>query len=253
MLRKSFSHFLRAAFFTTILVLLAIVVLRLLDVSTGDFVDWVVALLSAWWLTLVTTVPWNVYFEARETLAEARVSQERGIPVDTARAEEIRVLAHRALWLALFLHVATAAGLYGVAWAGISPVGYIGAGAAAVLTGLRPSARGYEYLVGQLRAFRKEVRFPRVDVLALRRRVDALEEMLDLDAETSWATRIREALQEVRERHDGLRVDLQHLEAANAKAHEHFEQEYSEALARIAEDRRLFDNFREILHLVKTT
>ena len=32
-----------------------------------------------WWLLLIVTVPWNIHFEAKEVLAEAAESKQKGV------------------------------------------------------------------------------------------------------------------------------------------------------------------------------
>ena len=244
-------RYLKAAFLLTLLVLAVLITLRLLDLPSGALVDWVVGVVSVWWLLLVTTVPWNVHFEATQALREAAASDERGIEVDPGQRERIRVLARRALLVALALHALTAAGLYVVAAMGWSPVGYVGALLALGLTFVRPAARAYAYLTAYLRAFRKEVHHPREDVVELRERLRMLEAMLDPKADASWATRVRTRLKDVTTAHERLASAFERLAEANASEHTRLEHEYRSALATVTEDRRFVEHLREIVRFVR--
>ncbi|MGK7901620.1 MAG: hypothetical protein AB4352_09435, partial [Hormoscilla sp.] len=53
-----------------ILVLLVFAILQWLHIAAGSFIDWVIALAIFEWLLVIVTVPWNIYFEAKEVLVE---------------------------------------------------------------------------------------------------------------------------------------------------------------------------------------
>lgn len=249
---RDFARYLMAAVVLTLLVVVVLVTLNLLDIPAGDLVDWVVGIVSVWWLLLVTTVPWNVHFAARAAVREAAVSLERGIEVDAAQQARIAAVGRQALGVALALHVLTAGGLYAIAAAGWSPVGYAGAALAAALTFVRPGARAYAHLAEQVRTFRKEVSHPREDVVELRRRVDALEGTLDLKEDTSWASTTQERVQTLVDDLAELVSDVKRLRVANTEAHTRLEREYRAALATVTEDRRFVEHLREIVRFVRT-
>jgi hypothetical protein len=246
------SRFLPAAFVLTLLALAILVALHLTGAPSGDFVDWVVGIAGVWWLMLITTVPWSLYFDARAAQTDAAASRQRGIAVDADKLRRIERLAGRALIGAIALHVATAAGLYAVAAWGLSPVGYPGAGLALALSVARPSARGYRYLAAQIGAFRKEVHFPREDVVRLRTRFDKLEALLDLEREDAWAAQIQRRLLEAESDLARLIERYRGLSASNQAEHERLEREYRTALATVTEDRRFVEHLREIVRFVRS-
>lgn len=53
-----------------------------LHIPAGSFLDWVVGIASFAWLLVIVTVPWNIYFEAKEAYSDANLSAERGIRID---------------------------------------------------------------------------------------------------------------------------------------------------------------------------
>ena len=65
----------------TMLTLLVYGILKYTNTSTGDFLDWIIGVGCFWWLMLITTVPWNMHFKAKEVLSEAKESQKAGISV----------------------------------------------------------------------------------------------------------------------------------------------------------------------------
>ncbi|MEM1054269.1 MAG: hypothetical protein AAGI52_01985 [Bacteroidota bacterium] len=244
-------RFLAVATVVTLLGLAVLAVLRLLDIPSGDLVDWAIGLGSIWWILLITTVPWNVRFDALAALRESEVSARRGVEVDTDEEAQVRIIARRALIIALVLHAVTAVALFLVAWAGWSPVGYAGAATALGLTFARPSARVYAYLTQRLRAFQRDVQHPREDIVELRARVRGVEEMLDLETETAWASQLRDQFREMALSHDQLATEVEGAATANAAEHRRLEQEYRAALATVTEDRQFVEHLREIVRFVR--
>src|SRR3954468_15675698 len=111
MLARRFVGFLfgAAALFGALAVVYA--GLAWLQIPTGTLVDWVVGGLSLWWLLVITTVPWDLHFEARDVLAEAAGARERGIAVEPHQLRYAERVANRALAAAINLHVGSALAL----------------------------------------------------------------------------------------------------------------------------------------------
>lgn len=71
-----YMNYLSFGFGLVILLLLVFGGLQSLQIPTGSFLDWAIATVSFGWLLAIVTVPWNIYFEAKEALAEAQSSVE---------------------------------------------------------------------------------------------------------------------------------------------------------------------------------
>lgn len=259
---KNLFRFLGAAALLSVGALIVLAILQWLDIPAGRFVDWVVGVLSFWWLTLIVTVPWNIHFDARRVLSDAAQSKKRNIELDPKRLAHVAQIARRALMAALTLHVVSAIALYWIAIAGVSPVGFVAAVVALLLTALRPGIRLYEYLAHQLRQIGREVRYPREDVVELLRRVSDLEDMLNLKKETSWAMVQVKAAQDNEAFSHQLKADtatsiqqlttsLDQLRTENMVDHQRLGTEYRQALAQVTEDRRFLEHIREIIRFVK--
>lgn len=68
-----------------LLTLLAFIVLSWLQIPAGHLVDWLIGVSSFWWLIVLITIPWNIYFQARAVAEEARRSQDQQISIDAAQ------------------------------------------------------------------------------------------------------------------------------------------------------------------------
>jgi hypothetical protein len=158
-----------------ILVLGSFGILQWLHIPAGNFLDWVIGAASFCWLLVIVTVPWNIHFDAKEVLAEAALSAEKGIAVDEKQVKYAKVVANRSFWVAIAFHILSTIGLYTLAATGVSSVGYVSSGAALLLTALRPAVRTYEYLARRLAMIRQELQYPRQDIWELRNRFDNLE------------------------------------------------------------------------------
>lgn len=242
-----------------LLVLLTFALLQWFEISAGQFLDWAIGVASFWWLLVVVTVPWNVHFEAKAVLTEAAESQQQDIAVEPEKVTYVRRLVKWSLVVAIALHLISAAGLYALAAFGITIVGYVGSGAALLLTALRPTIRFYEYLAARLRAIRQEFRYPRQDILELRDRFHILEsqvgdlsERLNPNDPTSWIATQTRYWESTRQDLARLRASLEQLEARNHSEHERLEREAQHAIAQLNEDSQFLDRVREIIRFFKS-
>lgn len=257
-MNKNFLGFIFSCMALTVLVLLVFMILFWMQVPTGRFIDWVVSLVSFWWLLVIVTFPWNMYFRAKEVLAEAAKSSERKI---TVKPEDVAYTSHlvgRSLRLAIILHIASACGLYLLAASGLSSVGYIGAGAALLLTGLRPAVRAYEYVIRRLSLISEEIKYPREDVLTLRNRVTDLETKtkhieteLDPQVENSWAAMQGRQLDALKDEVTRVRVALENWRVVNQSEHEQLARDAEQGIAQLTKDSEFLDHVREIIRFFK--
>jgi hypothetical protein len=251
--------FLGSMVFCFAVLAVAYAILKSLAVPIGSFGDWVFGLLSFFWLMAVVTVPWNIYFKARDVLADAAPSRERGLPVDDRQVTYVSTLARRALWIAIGLHLFSALSLFLLAVFGVSQIGYIASVLALLLTGLRPAASAYEYLVARLRSIGQQWHYPHEDVIELRGKVTAMESMLeetrrdlDLTRPESLAARLTSQTDQLRQEIGQLTADLATLRAENENEHERLSREAKGAIAQLSTDSQFLEHVREILRFFKS-
>ncbi len=242
-----------------VVVLAAFGLLQWLHIPAGNFLDWVIGGASFWWLLVIVTVPWNVHFQAKEVLAEAAQSTEKGIPVDEKQVKYVTLLAKRSLWVAIALHLFSAIGLYTLAVTGISTVGYISSGAALLLTILRPAIRAYEYLYARLAMIRQEWKYPREDIFELRDRfsileqkIQSLEDQLNPEQPYSLPATQQRFAEETRRDLARIAANLEELRATNQTEHERLGREARNAIAQLSTDGQFLDHVREIIRFFKT-
>lgn len=242
-----------------LLMLLTFGLLNWLQIPAGNIVDWIIGIASFWWLLVIVTVPWNVYFDAQEVVAEASISKEKNIPVDEKQLNYVKKVLRWSIIVAIALHILSAIGLYWLAAAGISAVGYISSGATLLLTALRPAIRAYQYLAMRLSAIRQQIKYPREDVLELRGRfsnlelaVKSLEEKLDLNNPHSLVSKQQKEWEETRKNLSYLRATLEQLQAKNTVEHEALSREAQNAIAQLTEDSQFLNHAREIIRFFKT-
>jgi hypothetical protein len=241
-----------------VLLLIAFGLLQWLHINAGSFLDWVIGGATFWWLMVIVTVPWNVYFQAKEVLAEAEESQAKEIKIDRKKLDYVQTLAKRSLPIALLLHILSAIGLYTLAITGISAVGYVGSGAALLLTGLRPAVRAYEYISARLGMVRQEFLYPRQDMWELRGRVEMLEmnlqtiqEEFNLDNPQSVLVKHSRNLEAMRHDLTQVAAGLESLKSTNQAQHEQLAKESQNAIAQITEDGQFLNHVREIIRFFK--
>ncbi|MDX2271285.1 MAG: hypothetical protein NW237_04965 [Cyanobacteriota bacterium] len=263
MASKSFANYLGFGLSLTIITLIVFGLLHWLDVPAGQLADWALGLASFWWLLVIVTVPWNIYFQAKEVLAEAQLSLENRIAVDTQQLSYVRQTQKGSLRLAIVLHIVSAVVLYGLAATGVSSVGYISGGLALLLTALRPTVRAYEYVALRLQTVQQQVNYPREDVVELRQRVVHLENRLDLGNYDSWASEQQRQQSFLQEQQQELKIEtrrelaelgvqVQRLQASNQEEHRQLAQEARQAIAQISADGQFLEHVREIIRFFKS-
>jgi hypothetical protein len=131
------------------------------------------------WLIVLVTVPWNLYFAARQVVADLAVSRERGITVRAAQEAEAARLARRMRWLALGAHLGTAAVIAVITYFSGTTVGYYFAGFYLLSTAIRPAVAYVAHVRERIRVLTRESTYPRDDVVTLKHRVDCAAKAVD--------------------------------------------------------------------------
>jgi hypothetical protein len=129
---------------------------------------------SLLWLLVLLTVPWNLYFRAHSVLGEIAVSREKGLVVSQERDAEAARIARAMLRVAIAGHLVTAGLVVAVTAATGNATGYWIAGFFLLSTVFRPAGAYFAQLRRRLGTLLKDVRYPREDVVELRRNVTRL-------------------------------------------------------------------------------
>lgn len=243
---------------TGIFLLLIYTILQWLHVPAGNFIDWVIAIAIFEWLLLIVTVPWNIHFEAKEVLAQAAESTEKGIAVDEKQVKYVNLLASRSFLTAIALHLGSAIGLYALSAAGISAVGYLSSGAALLLTILRPAIRGYQYLAQRLTTIRSQFLYPREDIVELRSRFAELESTVrygetqfNSEDPNSWVALQEQQQRATRIELTNLAASLENLRSTNQAEHTKLARDAESAIAQLTSDGQFLNHVREIIRFFK--
>lgn len=242
-----------------VFILIIFGVLQWLGIPAGNLVDWLIGIASFWWLLVIVTVPWNIYFDAKEVIAEAKISQEKKITVDEQQLSYLKKVARWSIFGAIALHLVSALSLYTLAATGISAVGYVSSAATLLLTGLRPVIRAYQYLAFRLSMIRQQIKYPREDVLELRNRfvtvegkVQTIESILDINKPGSWAANIEQKLQNSNQDLAYFKATFEQFQAKNKVEHEQLSREAQNAIAQLTEDSQFLGHVREIIRFIKS-
>jgi hypothetical protein len=244
-----------------LLLLAAIIfgVLNFFQITAGNLLDWVLGIAILEWLLVIVTVPWNVYFAAKQASETAIDSQRRGIAIEERQLRYIQTICQRSLVIAVALHLMSAGGLYWIAQAGWTPLGYLGAGAALLLTILRPAISTYEYLAERLRAIQQEFSYPREDIMEVRDRVRQLEDelrflqvKLDENDVDSWLSNQMQRWQRNQSELANWNAQMQELRASNQLDHDRLSREAQQAISQLTVDGQFLDHVREIIRFFKT-
>ena len=163
------------------------------------------------WLIVLVSAPWNLYFGARQVLAEIDASRRRGIHVDPADEAEARRIRRRMLWFALGGHLVTAIGAGLIGYLADETAGYYFAGFYLFSAAIRPAVAYFSHLRRRIGELSREARYPRDDVVALKSGLEDLTAAVRrLDEELPQASRT--AADELRAATVRLTGDLSHAQ-----------------------------------------
>lgn len=194
---------------------------RLAGVPLSALLSVGAALAALAWLILLVTMPWNLYFAARQAVAEMAVSRARGITVRPGQEAEARRIARRMLWFALAGHAGTAAATAVITFVSGAAVGYYLASFYLLSTAIRPAVAYFSHLRQRLAALTRETRHPRDDVQSLKEKVSGLD-----GAVKGLQAGLRQA-------HRGAADDLRRAESALTDDLAHLRQQVTTDLARL--------------------
>lgn len=232
--------------------------LHMLNIPAGTMIDWVVGIVAFWWLTGITTLPWNMYFTAKDLLDEAKISERKGITIDQEDVDYAKKKSKLFLRIAIVLHVVSAVGLYLLAFFGISSIGYFAAIIAVVLTFVRPSYRLYDYIIDRLQNMHRKILYPREDVFEVRdeltrqtARINELIAMLDTKEEGSWAYQTGKDLKKIGAHTKKIELELEQLINTNEKAHADLSTKTQQEIAKLSEDAQFLNQAREVIKFFK--
>jgi hypothetical protein len=244
----------------TTLALIGYAVFHWLGIVTAPFSVWLVSLVMIWWLAVIVTLPWNLYFQALTVIADAKRSQSQSIRVETSDLSYVKRWASLALTGAIALHVVSAVVFYLLAVYAVTPIGYYGSAAALALVGLRPAIRAFDYVSQRIAQIGREVRYPRDDVILLRDQLEGFktklndhEQRLDLQTPTSWAAKNDEAFAALKVEFEAHRASLEDLRRKNEDDHRQLARSAEQAAARVGEDSQVLGHVRELLRFFKQT
>jgi hypothetical protein len=183
---------------------------RVAGVPLATLVSIAAALAALMWMVMLVTVPWNLYFDARQVVADNAISRERGITVPPAQDVEARHIARRMLRFALGGHLGTAAVTAAFAYVSGALTGYYLAGFYLLTTAVRPAAAYLANLRERIIALKRESTHPRDDVASLGVTVTSLTHAVETVKDQLSEAR-RAAAEDLHRAQAALANDLAHL------------------------------------------
>lgn len=279
-LNRKFQQFFQAGFSFSLLALLLFGILKWIGVPAGSFFNWLIGMGIFWWLMLIVTIPWDIYFKAKEVLQETIKSKDRTIKVDKKDQDYIKRITRIALWVVLGLHIASTIGLWSLAHFQITFLGYYGAIAALLLSFLRPAARLYHYVNIRLSTISQEAKYPREDLITFVDRVKYIEQTtkeiekdLNPNEKHSFRKELDETLNKLSNDIADIKMSINQQEQKHQQAlmalgeqsedqlkevrqqfkfeQEKMTQKVDIAVTQLATDGRLIHNIREVAHFIR--
>ncbi|MEV0252354.1 hypothetical protein AB0H76_37600 [Nocardia sp. NPDC050712] len=199
------------------------------DVDAATVLGGVLGFVAFFWVAVVVTVPWNLYFAARQ--AEHRIAAARGRDIAVTPEREVRGLAKRLLLLAVGAHVGSALVAGGVALVSGYAIAYLVGGFFLVSIVLRPAGAYFGYLRHRIAALARDISYPHDDVLELRMQVRAGAEKLDA-LETAMAVWQESDARQIDDLRDDVRRQSERATAEQRSVREVVARDHADLLGR---------------------
>lgn len=163
-------------------------------------------------LMVIMKVPWDLHFEIRALLFEMNLSRERKIEVNPDREKYLLRMRWITLVTAIGAHIGAAAVIAGVTYWSQGQTGYYFAAFYLLATFFRPAHAAHQFLWAKLQEIRREVKYPRDDVISLVN--DVRELKVQMEAVNEHLKNIESQLITGNETDRKLRSDLTELQNA---------------------------------------
>ncbi|GCD93438.1 hypothetical protein [Embleya hyalina] len=229
---------------------LGIVLYFVEDTSLSDLLSLGAGALCLFWLIMVLTAPWNLYFRAQRVITEIAISRERGLAVPEGRDVEARRIARRLLCGAIGAHVVSAAVIALITWISGGVVGYWFAGFYLLSTLFRPGQAYAEHLSQRLRAMLREVTHPRDDVLAVGQEITALKARVE-----ALETRTEELRASVARLEETAVSEAAHTTARFHEADRRVEalgRRFEDTISQLTDNQEVISGIKAFLRLLRT-
>jgi hypothetical protein len=258
--------------FVTFMAAVLAVVASFVKISGRTLLDVGIGAVSLYWLLIITTLPWNLYFRAREVRHEIGVSRARGIAVRDGHEAEVRRLERRLLGLAVGGHVVSAVVVAAVTDFSGRELGYYFAAFYLLSCAIRPAAAYLGFLRARIANLLKETKYPREDVIELTSRfatlaaeVEALRDTTGQALERTFreldgvrddlrgsSVRLREDMRLAREEAEGDREAMQERIAAVERRVGVVVRHFDAAVDGLTDQQELLSGIRAFVRLVRT-
>ncbi|NUU22149.1 MAG: hypothetical protein HOV68_11650 [Streptomycetaceae bacterium] len=172
------------------------------DISLSDLLALGAGALFLLWQIVLLTVPWGLYFQARNVIREIHLAREQGTDVPVSREAEAVRIAGRLKWAAVGAHLVSAGVVAVITFVSGREVGYYFSGFYLLSTVFRPAQAYFAHLRVRLRGMLQDVKYPHENVVELRGRVAAAEREIEtlqrrLEASDEAAAELRRLIEEV--------------------------------------------------------
>jgi hypothetical protein len=220
---------------------------RVAGVSLSVLLSLGAAVAALTWMVVLITVPWNLYFAARQIVAEGAVSRERGIDIRPDQAAEAERIARRMLRFAIGAHVGTALLTAFAAYVLDAPAGYYVAGLFLLSTVVRPAVAYLAHLRHRLTVLGRETTYPRDDVVTLKADLARLDDSFkEFRVETIEAGRA--STEDARRTASHLRNNLDELR----RTVEQMVRRIDTALDGVSDHQELLTGIRALVRMIRT-
>jgi hypothetical protein len=249
MFRTNFS----SVILTIFLILAGMVAYYLNWIDATNLLSVSMSVIALVGLLIILKLPWDLYFEARDILAEQRESLRRGIEIPQEDQTYTQKMETKLLVICLSLHLITAVVISLATHYSGGTIGYYFAGFYLLSTAFRPMASFYVVQKRRFASLRTRCKVPREDSVNFAREIKELKEGLESleelqkDHSSQWEERFLElgnSLKEIKtEGGSHFRLLDQKMERVLL--------EFTRSIEKLTEDKELLRGIRAFVKVIR--
>ena len=242
--------------FTLLIVLIAAMVAVYLDWITGsEMITVAVSGVTLTGLLGILKLPWDLYFDSKNLLAEQQESLENEIDIRQEDIHYTAKMSRRLFLLCIGAHLVSALVIAAATYYSGGNLGYYFAGFFLLSTTFRP---GWAFYLAQRRRFamlRSRTYVPRQDATQLAMRIDTLESNL-----MQLTEEIRYNAEQVNDKLGKLQLDQNQIAEDHRQMNKKYYQkvemicdEFEKSISKLNHDKELLSGMKAFIKMIKTT
>ncbi|MDQ6961860.1 MAG: hypothetical protein Q9M28_04935 [Mariprofundaceae bacterium] len=206
-------------------------------------------------LLLILKLPWDLYFEARNLLAEQRESMRKEITIPDDDLQYTQSMVRKLLPFAISLHIMAAAIIATITYFSDGQIGYYFAAFFLLSTSFRPILAFHNHQKNRLSKLRRHCKVPREDAVNFSQRIKELESLMkeNKDYLDNTNDENKVSLQKINSKIETLYALIKSQNRDYQDKVDTVMHEFGRSIEKLTEDKEILQGMRTLIKLIKST